>query len=96
MPEQLHCKKVIVRGILERRRGVEINERWVVTVTGLQAMDAAGLGGSSQSPLIATVGRTDTRIRFLPEPKTTIVDIGSGFGIDTATIKRESNSWPSR
>lgn len=92
--ERLHGKKVIVRGNLERRRGVEIKERWIVTVTELKVVDAAGLGGSSKSRLIATVGRADTRIGFLSEPKTTIVDIRSGFGIDTATIKRESNSWP--
>ena len=92
--ERLHGKRVIVRGTLERRRGVEIKERWIVTVTELQAVDAVGLGGSSQSRLIATVGRADTRIRFVSEPKTTIVDVDSRFGIDTATIKRESNSWP--
>jgi hypothetical protein len=57
-------------------------------------MDAAGPGGNPESCFIATVGRTDTRIRFLSEPQTTIVDIHSGFGIDTATIKRESISWP--
>ena len=92
--EQLHGKKVMVRGTLERRHGVEIKERWIVTVTGLQAADSADLGGSPESRLIATVGRSDSRIRFLTEPDATIVDIHSGFGIDSATIQRESRQWP--
>ena len=57
-------------------------------------MDAAGLGGSSQSRLTATVGRTDTRVRFLSEPQNDDRRHRSGFGIDTATIKRGSNNWP--
>ena len=37
--EKFNGKKVIVRGSLERRRGVEIKERWIVTVTGLRMAD---------------------------------------------------------
>ncbi len=36
-PEKINGKKVIVRGGLELRKGVEIQQRWIVTVTGLQA-----------------------------------------------------------
>jgi hypothetical protein len=37
--EKLNGKKVVMEGSLERRRGVEIKERWIVTVTGLQAAE---------------------------------------------------------
>lgn len=42
----------------------------------------------------ATVGRTETSIRFLTEGDATIFDITSATGIDKATIKRESGEWP--
>jgi hypothetical protein len=35
--EELNGKKAIVEGRLEKRRGVEIPERWIVTVTDLKA-----------------------------------------------------------
>lgn len=35
--ELLHGKQVLVRGTLERRSGVEIPERWIVTVESLAA-----------------------------------------------------------
>lgn len=34
----LDKKKVTVKGILERRKGVEIRERWIVTVASLDPM----------------------------------------------------------
>ncbi|NND96542.1 MAG: hypothetical protein HKN47_04335 [Pirellulaceae bacterium] len=37
--EMLTGKKVIVRGSLERRKGVEVQQRWIVSVTGLQVTD---------------------------------------------------------
>jgi hypothetical protein len=88
--EKLNGKKVVVQGSLERRRGVEIKERWIVTVTGLQAV----VGGGGKPGFHATVGRADTRIRFLSEGDKTIFDISSGFGIDKTTIKRQSDQWP--
>lgn len=42
----------------------------------------------------ATVGRANTRIRFLSEGEKTIFDISCKFGIDKATIRRESDEWP--
>jgi hypothetical protein len=92
--EKFNGKKVIVQGSLERRRGVEIRERWIVTVTGLQAAGDAGVGGNRKLGFHATVGRTDTRIRFVSEGGKTIIDITSQFGIDKATISRKSDKWP--
>jgi hypothetical protein len=44
--------------------------------------------------LDAKVGRETSRVRFLTEEKTTIIDITSDFGIDKATVKRKSDKWP--
>jgi len=92
--EKLDGKKVTVRGTLERRPGVEIKKRWIVTVTDLQAAAADGVGATPKLGFHATVGRTDTRARFLPDGDTTIFDITSATGIDKATIKRETDEWP--
>jgi hypothetical protein len=86
--EKLNGTKVIVQGSLERRRGVEIKERWIVKVTGLPV----SVGG--KSGFHATVGRNDTRIRFVSEGDKTVFDINSKFGIDTTTISRMSDEWP--
>ena len=43
--EKLNGKKVIVKGSLERRKGVEIRQRWIVTVKGLRAAVDAGVRG---------------------------------------------------
>jgi len=40
--ESLNGRKARVRGGLERRRGVEIAERWIVTVSELQGAGDAG------------------------------------------------------
>jgi hypothetical protein len=53
---------------------------------------AADEGGEVE--LNATARRDDTRIRFLIEGNTTIIDIASGFGIDRAAIAREADHWP--
>ena len=42
----------------------------------------------------AKVGRETSRVRFLTEEKTTVIDITSKFGIDKATVKRKSEEWP--
>jgi hypothetical protein len=39
--DKLNGQKVKLRGSLERRRGVEIKQRWIVTVASLQAVAAA-------------------------------------------------------
>lgn len=92
--QKFNGKKVIVRGSLERRRGVEIKERWIVTVTGLQDVVDGRIGRRGRPGLQATVGRTDTQIRFISEGDNSIFDISSGFGIDKATINRGAGNWP--
>ena len=57
---KLDGREATVQGSLERRRGVEIRERWIVTVTGLRAAGGADAGGSGEPDLQATVGRPDS------------------------------------
>lgn len=92
--EKLNGKKVIVRGSLERRKGVEIEQRWIVKVTSLKELGDKGISGFAKPDFQATVGRADTRIRFLSEGYKTVIAITSRSGIDKATIKRESEKWP--
>ena len=49
---------------------------------------------SEKATLDAKVGREGSRVRFLTEDDTTIIDITSKFGIDKATIRRKSDEWP--
>lgn len=37
--EKLNGKKVAIEGTLERRAGVEVKERWILTVTKLKAVE---------------------------------------------------------
>jgi len=85
---------VTVQGSLERRKGVEIKERFIVTVTHLQAAGDAKISGRGKLGLRATVGHGDTRIRFLSADDKTIFDITSRTGIDKATIRCETKQWP--
>ena len=94
--EQFNGKRVTVRGSLERRKGIEIKARWIVTVTDVQAVSDVNVGGIGTPGFHAVVERNDTRIRFLLENEQTIFDISSGFGIDAATIKRETTEWPNK
>lgn len=45
-------------------------------------------------PFVAEVGREGSRVQFSTEGDRTIIDIASEFGIDKATIRRESPKWP--
>ena len=92
--EKLQGKKVTVQGSLERLPGVETKERWIVAVSALQPVADASFDVDPATRLHAKVGRVDTRIRFESEADSTIFDINSNFGIDRATITRESEDWP--
>jgi hypothetical protein len=94
--EVLSGKTVVVQGTLGRRSGVEIKERWIVTVTGLRAAGEAGAGTDRALGLLAAVGRRDTRISFQSEGRETVLDVRSDTGIDTATIRRMTEMWPER
>jgi hypothetical protein len=49
---------------------------------------------AAHPPFGSEVGREGSKVRFLTEGGATIIDIASKFGIDKATIRRESPKWP--
>lgn len=91
---KLDGKSVKVSGTLKRQAGIEIRERWVVTVTELKAVQGKGTGALPKPSLQAAAVRSDTSIEFLKEAGAMTIDVTSVTGIDKATIKRESNEWP--
>jgi hypothetical protein len=94
--EKLGGKKVLVRGSLERRAGVEVKERWIVTASSVEeAVAPQGHGpGKNAGGFHATFRRTDTRIQFESQDDSTVFDITSDFGIDQAVIERQTDNWP--
>ena len=67
----------------------------ILVVSALLAADRANeTGALTKTGFHATVGRTETRIRFLTVGDASIFDITSTTGIDKATIKRESDECP--
>lgn len=90
--EDLDGKQVFVRGGLGRSAGVEIKERWIVSVNELMLPEE---WAGRNSGLDAEAGRPDTHIRFLTSrDDATVVEVKSRFGIDTATLRRTSKQWP--
>lgn len=94
--EKLDGNQVVVTGTLQRRAGVEVAERWIVTVSKLKR---AGEGNTSAVPatndsLMASVTQPGTEIRFLTEDATTVIDITSESGLGKLSIERKSKDWP--
>jgi hypothetical protein len=91
--EAFNGKKVRVEGTLLRKAGVEMKERWIVRVRMLSPADGA-TNGRPLPAFQAKPRREDTRIRFLTNETTTVIDVVCPFGIDTATIQRRADAWP--
>ncbi len=94
--EKLDGKKIVVMGTLERRAGVEVPERWIVTVSKLKK---AGEGDAAASPsstdsLVANAIQPGNQIRFLEEDHATIIDVTSESGLGKVTVERKSDKWP--
>ncbi len=91
--EQLSGKKVQVEGTLERRPGVEVRERWIVTVTEL--------GEAAPRPERVNQGRLEVQdpsegaqVSIQENPNATRIEIRCERGIGRATITRRSKTWP--
>jgi hypothetical protein len=94
--QALSGKKAAIRGRLERRDGVEVQTRWIVSVSDI---DSAGDLGSNEvrTPILhVACQRTDTNLQIAHAQDATIIDIRCPFGIDTATINRASAEWPAK
>ena len=91
--EKFHGKRVRVRGSLERRAGVEIKERWIVTVRALEAVKETA-NEEAEPILTAKAAREDSRIGMVAEGGKTVIDVRSESGIGSATVTRRSDTWP--
>lgn len=96
--EKLDGKKVIVTGTLERRQGVEVPQRWIVTVTSLKAVETKADVSATEAKenLSAIFSKKAGQIRFSRHDQTTIIDVTSNTGIGTATIRRLTSAWPKK
>ena len=86
--KKLSGKQARVKGSLERRKGVEIRDRWIVTVTNLQAAPPV------KSKLDAKTRRETSKVTFKETEGATLIDVTSPFGIDHAVITRGNHRWP--
>ena len=99
--EKLNGKLARVKGSLERRPGVEIKERWIVTVSELANAAARapantqgqGRGAEPKSAVVAEGYGEATKIE-IQAGQPTVVDIQSPRGIDRCVLKRTGDHWP--
>jgi hypothetical protein len=99
--EKLNGKLARVKGSLERRPGVEIKERWIVTVSELA--DAAarapankqGQGkGVESAPAVVAEGYGEATTIEVQAGQPMVVDVQSPRGIDRCVLKRTGDHWP--
>ncbi len=96
---KLNGKVVKLSGTLERRKGVEISERWIVHVKSVQAAEGEKreLEGAAEKPnpgFEVTPDKKDSRLGIMLEQGELIVDVVSASGIGSAKLKRLGDSWP--
>lgn len=87
--EKLNGMKVLVEGSLEKRKGVEIKERWIFHVTKMEAD-----GGKTQNADLGAVGPNKSAVRFNVEDGKTFIDIQSKSGMGNIKLRRQSETWP--
>jgi len=85
--ESLNGETVRVRGELEKRAGVEIKERWVVTVAHCELAKSEG-----EEMKISTKRKTD-QVKAVSSDDGVVVEIESKTGIGSATLTR-TRKWP--
>lgn len=100
-------KQVTVTGSLERRAGVEVKQRWIVTVTSLKGPEAGHKAEPKRDnpkpakspgiplPMIRPEStREGTIVNAHVEQARTVIEIRCDRGIDRCVIHREGDKWP--
>jgi hypothetical protein len=97
-------QQVTVTGSLERRAGVEVKQRWIVTVSSLKGPDEKPkkvepnrepkLGRIELPTINAKPTQAGTNVVVAVEQERTVVDIRCERGIDRCVISREGEEWP--
>lgn len=90
--EKLNGQPVTVTGSLEKRPGVEVKERWIVTVATLKS--AAEKQPADNTGLEARDVREGTKVTFAGNNEQAAVDIRCERGIDRCTLVRKGEQWP--
>jgi hypothetical protein len=91
--EKLNGQQVTVTGSLEKRAGVEVKERWIVTVATLKSA-AEKKGATDATGLEARDVREGTKVAFEGNGEQAFVDIRCERGIDRCTLARKGEHWP--
>jgi hypothetical protein len=102
-------QQVTVTGSLERRAGVEVKQRWIVTVSSLKGPEAAPkkkdgkqdepsgtpTTGPLKLPNIRPASTQDgTTVNVRAERERTVIEIRCDRGIDRCVIHRDGEQWP--
>lgn len=82
-------KKVVVQGQLKRKRGVEIPERYIVTVSSLKPAKVL-----PEKQRAAITADDEKNIRLACSDEETIIEIHSKSGIGRTKITRLGDAWP--
>ena len=86
-------QQVTVTGTLERRPGVEVKERWIVTVSALKAADKPKQEADDSG--VEAIGvREGTKATITATKAQTTVDLRCERGIDSCELARTKETWP--
>lgn len=91
--EKLNGQQVTVTGSLEKRAGVEVKERWIVTVATLKSA-AEKKAAPDATGLEARDVREGTKVSLEGNDEQAFVDIRCERGIDRCTLARKGEHWP--
>jgi hypothetical protein len=97
--EKWNGQQVTVTGSLERRAGVEVKQRWIVTVTSLKGpeepkKEEPKLGDVRLPTIRPESTRLGTSVVVAVEGDRTVIDIRCERGIDRCIVHREGDEWP--
>lgn len=90
---KLNGQPATITGTLERRAGVEVKERWIVTVKTLRE---AAEKPKQPADLEAVGAHEGTKSSIVTTAEQTIVDIRCERGIDRCELKRLRDAWPAK
>ena len=91
--EKLNGQQVTVTGTLERRPGVEVKERWIVTVSALKGAEKPKQEAGDAS-LEAVNVREGTKATIIATEAQTTIDIRCERGIGSCELARTTDKWP--
>lgn len=93
--EKLNGQQATVSGSLEKKPGVEVKERWIVTVSALKAAAERKPDGDSDAiGLEAREFREGSLVTIAGSAERAVVDVRCERGIDQGVLRRTGDHWP--